>query len=419
MTEADIAQPVSQPTRRLRIGYLTNQYPAVSHTFIRRELREIERRGHEVHRFAIRQAAAAPVDSADKEEFGKTFHVLSQPKSRLVIAMVAVAVARPWAFVRALRKTVALARRSDRGFLRHLAYLAEAAVLLPEMKARRLEHVHVHFGTNAAAVALLLRHLGGPTYSITIHGPDEFDAPVGLSLADKVGAASFVSAISDFCRAQICRWIPMEEWGKVHVVRCTVGEQYAAVAAPIDPATRSLVCVGRLNAQKGHRVLLEGFAQAVKSGVDAKLVLCGDGELRPEVERIIRDTQIQDRVEITGWVDEAEVRRRLLQSRALILPSFAEGLPMVIMEAFALGRPVISTRIAGIPELVRAGENGWLITAGRADQVAGAIRELMATTTRRLEEMALLGRQSVLEHHNTRVEGEKLERLFMAAAGER
>ncbi len=417
MNQAGPTHPT--PQRRLRIGYLTNQYPAVSHTFIRRELREMERRGHEVHRFAIRQAAAAPVDSADKDEFGKTFHVLSQPKSRLAFAVLRAAVTSPGSFVRALRCSVALAGRSDRGFFRHLVYLAEAALLLPEVRRRNVEHLHIHFGTNAAAVGLLLRRLGGPPYSITIHGPDEFDAPVGLSLADKVRSAAFISAISDFCSAQIKRWIPMEAWDKVHVVHCTVGEAYAAAATPIDPASRTLVCVGRLNAQKGHRVLLEGFARAIRSGVDAKLVLCGDGEMRPDVERIIRENDLGGRVEITGWVDEAEVRRRLQHSRALILPSFAEGLPMVIMEALALGRPVISTRIAGIPELVDPGKSGWLVTAGRADQVADAIRDLMLTPLPRLEEMARTGRQAVLERHNTVLEGEKLERLFLSVVGER
>lgn len=403
----------------MRIGYLTNQYPAVSHTFIRRELREIERRGHEVHRFAIRPAAAAPVDPADKEEFGKTFHILRQPKSRLAMALVRMMVVSPAMFLRALRTTARLARRSDRGLLRHLAYLAEAALLLPELRRRNIQHLHIHFGTNAAAVGLLTHQLGGPTYSVMIHGPDEFDAPVGLSLADKVAGAAFITAISDFCRAQICRWIPMESWDKIHVVRCTVGEQYAAAAKPIDPASNSLVCVGRLNAQKGHRVLLEGFAQATRSGVDAKLVLCGDGELRTEVERLIREHHLEGRVEITGWVDEAEVRRRLLQSRGLILPSFAEGLPMVIMEAFALGRPVISSRIAGIPELVEPGRSGWLVTTGRADQVAQAIAELMSAPAMRLEEMAQTGRQAVLARHNTTIEGERLERLFRSVVGER
>jgi len=411
------ASPQGAAGQRLRLAYLTNQYPAVSHTFIRREIREMERRGHDVHRFAIRRAAAAPVDPADVEECGKTWHVLSQGWGKLILATLAEMIRRPAAFVRAARAMVKLAGRSDRGLARHVVYLVEAAALVKEFRRRGVRHVHVHFGTNAAAVGLLIRKLGGPTMSMTIHGPDEFDAPVGLSLGDKVAACEWVCAISDFCRSQVFRWSSPRDWGKVKVIHCTVGEAYANAAAPIDTAARELVCVGRLNAQKGHRVLLEGFSLAVTSGVDAKLVLCGDGELRPEVEAYIRDQGISERVEITGWVNEAEVRRRLLRSRGLVLPSFAEGLPMVIMEAFALGRPVISTRIAGIPELVEAGKSGWLVTPGRADQVADAIRELMLVPPARLEEMARIGRQAVLERHNTAIEGEKLERLFMSVVG--
>jgi glycosyltransferase involved in cell wall biosynthesis len=160
-------------------------------------------------------------------------------------------------------------------------------------------------------------------------------------------------------------------------------------------------------------MLVDAFAQAIKTGVDARLVMCGDGDLRPAIESRASAAGISDRIEITGWIDEAEVRRRLLSSRCMILASFAEGLPMVIMEAFALGRPVISTAIAGIPELVVPGTNGWLVTAGRADQTADAIRSVMATPVSRLQEMASAGRQMVLDHHNTTIEGEKLERLFL------
>lgn len=405
--------PTASPGRRMRIAYLTTQYPAVSHTFIRRELLEIERRGHEVHRFSIRPHPSAPVDPKDKEEFAKTLHVLRQPKSRLILALVKAALAQPGKTFSALGHTAKLAKRSERGLFKHLAYVAEAAFLLAEFRRRQIEHVHVHFGTNAAAVAMLVREMGGPPFSVTVHGPSEFDAPIGLSLGDKIRAAEFVCAITDYCAAQLRRWVTIEHWDKIKVIHCTVGEQFFQAAAPMDPASKTFVCIGRLAPQKGHLMLVDAFAQAIKSGVDAKLVLCGDGDLRPAIEKQAADAGIKDRVEITGWIDEAEVRRRLLASRCMVLASFAEGLPMVIMEAFALGRPVISTTIAGIPELVVPGVNGWLVTAGRADQTAVAIRSVMSTPVPKLQEMAAAGRQMVLDHHNTTIEGEKLERLFL------
>ena len=190
-------------------------------------------------------------------------------------------------------------------------------------------------------------------------------------------SGAIVVAISDYCAAQIRRWLPYEQWRKIHIVHCTVDDSFLGSAQPIDPMSRTLVCVGRLTAQKGQFVLLDALARIVEEGTDAQLVLAGDGELRPQIERRITELQLQDRVEITGWIDESEVCRRLLEARALILPSFAEGLPVVIMEAFALGRAVVSTTIAGIPELVVPKENGWLVPAGNVAELASAIRAVL------------------------------------------
>jgi glycosyltransferase involved in cell wall biosynthesis len=307
-----------------------------------------------------------------------------------------------------------MGRRSDRGLLRHLAYFVEACFLLGVVRRQGVEHMHVHFGTNPTAVARLIRCLGGPRYSFTVHGPDEFDAPRQLDLAGKVADAAFVVAISDYGAAQLRRWVPLDHWPKIQVVHCTVGEDFFREARPIDPASETLVCVGRLCPQKGHLVLIDALARLVSDGVDARLVLAGDGELRQIIEQRIRELDLLDRVEITGWIDEAEVRRRILAARALVLPSFAEGLPMVLMEALALGRPVISTYVAGIPELVRPGENGWLVPAGNVVQLAAALRSVLTTPADVLDAMAQAGRACVQERHSTVAEGARLERLFVA-----
>jgi glycosyltransferase involved in cell wall biosynthesis len=257
--------------------------------------------------------------------------------------------------------------------------------------------------------------MGGPRYSMTVHGPDEFDAVMGLSLPDKVAGAEFVAAISDFCASQIKRWSLPEHWDKVHVVHCTVGPDFFDAACPVDPRSSTLLCIGRLSAQKGHPVLIDAFARVVHARPDARLILAGDGELRHEVECAIAAAGLRDHIHITGWIDEAEIRRQLLAARALVLASFAEGLPMVIMEAFALGRAVIATQIAGIPELVRPGENGWLVPPGRADALAQAMLEALDTAAGRLDEMAAAGRRAVAERHATQTECDRLESLFVAA----
>jgi glycosyltransferase involved in cell wall biosynthesis len=297
--------------------------------------------------------------------------------------------------------------------LRHLAYLAEAALLLDVLHRERIQHLHVHFGTNAAAVARLIRALGGPTYSMTIHGPDEFDAPIGFSLREKVNDASFVIGISDFCAAQIRRWVPPGQWDKIHIVRCTVGAEFLAPREAIHATSNMLLSIGRLSAQKGQLLLIDALKHLIDSGKDVRLILAGDGELRPEIEQRIRTHGLHRHVLITGWIDEAAVRAHLLRARALVQPSFAEGLPVVMIEALAMGRPVIATAIAGVPELVRPGENGWLIPAGSVDSLASAMREAMDIPAARLDEMGRAGRELVRRRHCTGTEVERLEDVFI------
>jgi glycosyltransferase involved in cell wall biosynthesis len=412
---ASSASSVSRPSaaRKLRLAYLTNRYPSISHTFIRRELMEMERRGHSVLRLAIRPAESSPVDPVDIEEGRRTTHCLAQPKPRLFLDTVLVAFRRPGAFLRAVGVTRRLAKRSGVGLVRHIAYLVEACSLLRIVQRERIEHLHAHFGTNGAAVALLLRVLGGPPYSLTIHGSEEFDSPVALSLDAKVAAAAFVVGISHFGTAQIKRWIPFSQWGKVHMIGCSVGPSFFDAAAPVDPASRTFVCVGRLSSAKGHVHLIDAFSALIRSGADANLVLAGDGELRAEIESRIASAGLRERVAITGWIDEARVRELILRSRAVVLSSFAEGLPMVLMEAFALGRPVIATSVAGIPELVKPGQSGWLAIAGDSVSLVSAMRECLAAPAERLDAMAAAGRTLVIRDHDTATETAKLEALIV------
>jgi glycosyltransferase involved in cell wall biosynthesis len=399
---------------RLRLAYLTTAYPEVSHTFIRREILALEARGHRVLRLSIRPPASTLVDPLDLPERDRTVYVVSQPLA-VALATLAVLARRPLAFAAALAIALRMSRASERGWLRHLAYLAESCFVLARLRREAVEHLHVHFGHNAAAVARLARRLGGPRYSMTVHGPDEFDAPLGLSLGAKAQEAAFTVTISHYASAQLRRWLPFEQWSKIALVRCTLGEDFETAAQPPPPASDTLLCVGRLSAQKGHWLLIDAFARLVREGVGARLVLAGDGELRHPLERRIRETGIGDRVAITGWVSNERVRELLRECRALVLPSFAEGLPVVIMEAFAMARPVISTFVGAIPELVEAGVNGWLVPAGDEGALAAAMRDALLSPPARLEALGRAGRARVLAQHSSAVEVPKLEQLFLAA----
>jgi glycosyltransferase involved in cell wall biosynthesis len=402
----------------LRIGYLVNQYPHVSHSFIRREIVALEAHGVTVHRFSIRPSREKLVDPADDEERRRTRVVLDVGVLGLIRGMLVAMLTNTRAFFSALRLAIRLGRRSERGLLRHLAYLGEATILLPWLREAGISHVHAHFGTNPAAVAMLTRILGGPSYTFTIHGPDEFDHPRDLSLADKILHASGVVAVSSFGRGQIYRWIPYTEWHKVHVVHCGVDAAFLAAGPQPVVDNRRLICVGRLTEQKGQLLLLEAMALLAKEEITFELVLAGDGPLRWAIERRMKELNLESQVRITGWLSNDEVRKELLGSRALVLPSFAEGLPVVLMEALALGRSALSTYVAGIPELIQDGVSGWLISAGSVSAAAEGIRRVLATPMGTLTKMGTAGASAVSAQHDARHEAALLVEMFRRATAE-
>lgn len=398
----------------MRIAYLVNHYPSVSHTFIRREIQALERLGHVVDRFSIRPTSAQTVvDDADRAEATQTSVVLQTGKCFAAVCLLMIQ--SPIRFCSALRLSSQLYRNSGRGMIRHLAYLAEACRLRVELRRRKAEWLHAHFGTNPAAVAALCRRLGGPPFSFTVHGPEEFDRPVTESLSLKIGNADLVIAVSSFGLSQLQRWCSHEQWSKIRIVRCGIDEPLLSSATVDISADHRFVCVGRLVEQKGHLTLLKAAAIVATQHPDFELILVGDGPLRPEIEAFIRQENLAKHVRITGWQSGPQVLEHLAAARCLVLPSFAEGLPVVIMEAFALGRPVITTYIAGIPELVIDRENGWLVAAGEVGGLAERMKECLDAPTGDLQTMAAHGKNRVREMHAVDVEAERLASAFEAA----
>jgi len=397
----------------VKLAYLLNQYPMPSQTFVRREVAALEDLGWDVLRVSVRRTTGEVVDPADRAEVARTRVVLDGRRAvpGLLAAVLAAVVGRPGRFLRAAAAAVRLGRRSDRGMGVNLVYLAEACLLVRWFEAAGIDHVHCHFGTNGPAVALLVRELGGPPFSFTVHGPEEFDRPLALHLREKVRAAAFVVAISSFGRSQLMRWSDVDDLTKLHVVRCGLDAAFLDRRPTPVPDTPRLVCVGRLGEQKGHLVLIEAAARLRDAGVPFHLVLAGEGPMRPAVEALIGREALGDQVEVTGWVDNDRVRREIEAARALVLPSFAEGLPVAIMEALAVGRPVVTTTVAGIPELVD-GQCGWLVPAGSVDRLAAALKEVLSADPERLTEMGTEGRRRVIDEHDVRRSATQLAALF-------
>jgi glycosyltransferase involved in cell wall biosynthesis len=398
----------------MRLAYLINQYPMVSHSFIRREILALERQGFAIMRIALRGWDAEIVDEEDRLERERTRYVLRDGAVTLSWAFLRLLVTRPVRMGRALAMVWRMGMRAERPLPVHFIYLAEACRIVLWLRAAGVHHLHAHFGTNSAEVALLAHNLGGPRWSFTVHGPEEFDKAALLGLPEKVRQSEFVVGISSFGRSQLYRYTAHRDWPKIHVVHCGLEAAFHAVSAPALTARKQIVCVGRLCEQKGQLWLIEAARRLAAQGVDFHLVLAGDGELRFEIAGLIEQYNLQDKIRITGWINSAQVRDEILASRALVLPSFAEGLPVVIMEAMSLRRPVISTYVAGIPELILPGEHGWLVPAADVDSLAQAIKACLDAPPAELARMGGAAHARVVERHNIDTEAAKLATLFRA-----
>ena len=399
----------------MRIGYLMNAYPMTSTTFIRREIHAIEAQGVEVKRYAIRPWSEALVDDGDKAEKDITFYLLVGRLGGLLTDFAKESVTNPGGMARALSTWIKLWRNAGQGFVPHVAYLLESVSLKRRAMQDGISHLHTHFSTNSAAVAMLSKRLGGPAYSFTAHGPDEFVDWGRSSLGLKVAEARFAVAISNFCRVQLARAAGMDHWDKLHIVGCGIDvDEFALSDAPFD-ASAPFVSVGRLCPQKAQTLVVEAVARVAKTHPDVRVTLIGDGESRKDVEAAIARHGLADNVTLLGWCDNNRVRAELGRARALLLPSFAEGLPVVIMEALALGRPAISTYIAGIPELVDEG-CGWIIPAGSVEDIAQAMEDAMSAKPATLKAKGLEGRERVKDRHDVRKNAAAILKLIKDSA---
>ena len=394
----------------MKIAYLLNSYPMTSTTFIRREIEALVADGVDVVRFAARPWGEKLVDPLDIAEQQRTRYLLAGNLPRLVLAFLKELATNPAGLARALATAFALWRKARSGVGRHGAYVLQAIFFKQQARREGVVHVHAHFATNATAIALLSHRLGGPGYSFTAHGPDEFENTDRLGFDLKMRHAAFVAAISSFGRVQLVRASRWDHWSKIAIVHC--GLSIPDFQPTPNPGNQVLVNVARFNSQKGLLLIPAALAALKDEFPGLKVVLIGDGEERARLQAEIARHGVAGMIELRGWQSNVEVRKALAESRALLLPSFAEGLPVVIMEAFALGRPVISTYIAGIPELVDA-SCGWLAPAGDVQALAAAMRDALAAGPERLAAMGDEARRRSVARHDVAESARRLRALFV------
>jgi glycosyltransferase involved in cell wall biosynthesis len=365
----------------MRIAYLTSQYPAPSHTFIRREVQALRRAGLDIATFSVRRPAPEEMASdADIATFRETVYIL--PASPITVLSV-----HAWALSRGpltYFRTFALAMRHRAPGAKALAWaffhFVEAMVLARQLHRAGVSRLHNHFANSAATVGMLAAHVLDLPWSMTLHGISETDYPAGLLLPAKLARVDFAACASWFGRAQAMRISDPALWDRLFLVRCAVETASLTGRWPRQHGENRryrIVTVGRLSAEKGQMALIDVFANLVAKGHDAELVLVGAGPLDAALKARVAQLGIGERVQFLGRLPEEKTLGIIATSDLFVLPSFMEGLPVVLMEAMALGVPVISSQLAGVPELVIDGITGVTFAASDWSALAAALQSMM------------------------------------------
>ncbi len=393
------------------IAYLTGEYPRATDTFIQREVAALRALGLKVETCSVRRTGPAHMVGPEQHtEAARTFYLLGATANPArSLAAHAAALTRPGRYLRALALAWRSAPRGLRGRLYNLIYFAEAAVLARHLRVRGITHLHNHIAKSSCTVAMLASTLSGIPYSFTLHGPDIFFAPEHWRLDEKIARAKFVVCISQFCRSQAMLFSRPADWEKLHVVHC--GIHPARYGPGAGRTGDQLLFVGRLAAVKGVPVLLDALAAVRKIRPDLHLTLIGDGPDRAALEARVREMGLADAVTFAGYKAQDEVATTLQSVDALVLPSFAEGVPVVLMEGMAAGLPVVATQVGGVGELVTHSETGLLVPPGDSEALAAALLHLMEDGEAR-RRMGRAGRKKVVTDFDVGQEAARLAALF-------
>ena len=400
----------------MKIAYLASRYPAVSHTFIMREIAALREHAFDVHTFTVRRTSAMNLlTQADREENDRTVSLLPAGLWRIACAHIVMLFASPRGYLSAFWAALTSRRPGLKAAAWQLFYFAEAGILARELRRRGIHHLHVHFANVAAEVAGLVSRMTDVTWSLTLHGLADFGNPEVSRVADKIARARFVICVSDFGRAQCMLVSPSEHWSKINVVHCGLNP---AQFSPTQTTPRlaedkpfRLLNVARLGPEKGHVVLLDALCELKRTGCHVSCVIVGDGPMRKRLEQTVREYGLAEDVRLVGAVGQDEIAAYYGSADAFVLPSLSEGLPVVLMEAMAMKLPVVASRIMGIPELVEHGVQGLLVSPARPSELAEEIQRLAADSAM-CARMGAAGRDKVCSDFDLRKTTEAFVRVL-------
>lgn len=398
-----------------RLAYLVSRYPAVSHTFILREVVGLRRRGFDIRVASINAPDRPPEEltAEERAECAATFYVKAAGVRGALGAHVAAATQRPLSYFAGLLYALGLGGSDLKRIARCFCYFVEAVMVGRWMEAQGATHLHVHFATPASTVGLIVKRIFAASLSITVHGPDEFyDAP-GYLLAEKVAAASFICCIGTYSRSQLMHLSHPTLWSKFEVSPLGVDpELFIPRAFRARRSHFEILCVGRLVPAKGQQVLIDAVARLVEGGSDVLLRFVGDGPDRETLEDAARSRGLQGRVVFEGAVNQDRIREMYETADAFALASFAEGIPVVLMEAMAMEIPCVTTNITGIHELIRHNVDGLLVSPSDADELANALALLIGNRGFR-QLVGQAGRERVIEKYNLNKNTARLASIFL------
>jgi glycosyltransferase involved in cell wall biosynthesis len=368
---------------RSAVAYLIPWYPAISLTFVQREVGALRRLGRRVETISIHRPRRGDTPAqADRQAYATTYF-LAPPRVRDHLAAHRQAVRlRPGAYLSTLGEALRSAPMDPESKARAFLYFCEAVVTWWHARRAGARHIHGVFAGPAADAAMLAARLGGDgwSWSLATHGTDMLQIP-RARLAAKVRSARFVTVASDFGRSQLMVLVPQEHWSKIRVVHCGLDvSEFDGNPSAADGDRLRLITVGRLEREKGHALLLDALAALDDDRIS--LTILGDGSEMEALRSQAKRLGIADRVRLLGRVGQDEIRAHYAQAHAFVLSSLGEGIPVVLMEAMAMRMPVIAPRLMGIPELVQDGTSGLLVTPGSADALADAIASLAAQRAR-------------------------------------
>jgi colanic acid/amylovoran biosynthesis glycosyltransferase len=386
----------------------------LSMIFIIREVVQLREMG-----FHIDVASINPPDrkregltAVEFQESSQTYYLKEHGLAGALQGLLQTLLTNPAGYFRGLRLILTLGGADLKRLILNFGYFTEALMVGLWMKRIGQRHLHIHLGTQAASVGLYVRRVFGFPISITVHGPDDFFDVYGQYLAHKVEAADFICCISSYARSQLMRVSPYSQWNKLLVSRLGVApEVFSPRPCNPSPDVFEILVVGRLTPAKGQHMLIDAVDQLLRQGRRVRLRIIGEGmdmsSLREQAARIA----VPGSVIFEGAVDQDSIRTLYAAADIFCIPSFAEGIPVVLMEAMAMEIPCVSTHITGIPELIRNGVDGLLVAPSDLDGLVEALAKLMDDPALR-ERMGKSARTRVMELYDLRRNVERLATIF-------